>query len=163
MVEFSLQGECLSGAGLRFRASHGRSGVRTQKEEGDGGTPAGLLRLLRVLYRADRLKAPVCNVPVEPISPQDGWCDDENDTAYNRLVRLPYPARHEVLWRDDNIYDVIGILDWNYSPVVKGRGSAIFLHVATSGYGPTAGCVALALPDVLTALRAGLHAIRVPG
>lgn len=162
LVEFTLEGDLLAGAGLRFRAAIGRSGVTTQKHEGDGATPAGLLRLVRVLYRADRVQAPACVVPVEPIGPRDGWCDDPADDAYNRPVRLPCPASHEALWREDNVYDVIGVLDWNLDPAVKSRGSAIFFHVATPDYAPTAGCVALALPDVLAALRAGLSGIRVP-
>lgn len=153
----------LAGAGRRFRAAHGRAGVTAQKREGDDATPAGLLRLVRVLYRADRVRAPACAVPVEPIGPQDGWCDDVEDAAYNKPVRLPCPASHEALWRDDHVYDVIGVLDWNLDPVVKSCGSAIFFHVATADYAPTAGCVALSLPDVLAALRAGLRSIRVPG
>ena len=162
LVEFVLQGDLLAGAGLRLRAALGRSGISTQKHEGDGATPAGLLRLVRVLYRADRLKPPVCTVPVEPIGPQDGWCDDVDDAAYNKPVRLPFPASHEALWRADHVYDVIGVLNWNLAPILKERGSAIFFHVATPDYAPTAGCVALSLPDVLAALRAGLSGIRVP-
>ncbi len=163
LVEFVLQDGILAGAGLRARAAHGRGGVVAHKREGDGGTPAGMLRLVRVLYRADRLAPPACAVPLEPLSPHDGWCDDGADAAYNRPVRLPYAARHEALWRADAVYDVIGVLDWNLDPVVPGRGSAIFLHVATPDYAPTAGCVALALADVLAVLRAGLSGILVAG
>jgi L,D-peptidoglycan transpeptidase YkuD (ErfK/YbiS/YcfS/YnhG family) len=163
LVEFFLDGDVLTGAGLRFRAAHGRSGITARKQEGDGATPAGLLRLVRVLYRADRIKPPACAVPIEPIGPFDGWCDDMDDSAYNRPVRLPCLAGHEALWREDHVYDVIGVLDWNLDPIVKGRGSAIFFHAATPDYAPTAGCVALALPDALAALRAGLSAIKVPG
>lgn len=163
LVEFLLQGNVLSGAGLRLRAAIGRSGITTQKREGDGATPAGLLRLVRVLYRADRLKPPGCSVPVEPIGPHDGWCDAPEDPAYNQPVRLPFAPSHEALWREDGVYDVIGVLDWNLAPAVKYRGSAIFFHAATADYAPTAGCVALSLPDVLAALQAGLSAIRVPG
>ena len=163
LVEFLLQRDVLVGAGQRFRAAHGRGGISPHKHEGDGATPAGLLRLVRVLYRADRIKPPVCVVPVEPIGPQDGWCDDVADAAYNKPVRLPCSTSHEALWREDHVYDVIGVLDWNLAPIVKGRGSAIFFHVATADYAPTAGCVALALPDVLAVLRAGLSGIFVPG
>lgn len=152
----------LTGGGLRLRAAHGRSGITALKREGDGATPAGLLRLMRVLYRADRMKPPACAVPVEPISPHDGWCDDMNDTAYNKPVRLPFAPSHESLWREDHVYDVIGVLDWNFAPIVPGKGSAIFFHVATPDYAPTAGCVALSLPDVLAALAAGMSAIRIP-
>jgi len=109
------------------------------------------------------VSVPKCTVPVEPLSLNDGWCDDVNDPAYNKQVRLPYAGRHEALWRADGIYDVIGVLGWNVSPVVPGRGSAIFLHVATPDFAPTAGCVALALPDVLAVLAAELSAVVVPG
>jgi len=163
LVEFALQGDLLIGEGLRLRAAHGRAGITNHKQEGDGATPAGLLRLVRVLYRADRIKPPICAVPLEPISPRDGWCDDMADPAYNKPVRLPFAPSHEELWRADNVYDVIGVLDWNLAPIVPGNGSAIFFHAATPDYAPTAGCVALALPDVLAALAAGLSAIRVPG
>ncbi|WP_298215295.1 L,D-transpeptidase [Acidocella sp.] len=161
MVEFILRQGALRGAGLGLRAAHGRGGVTAAKREGDGATPAGLLRLVRVLYRADRLAPPRCAVPLEPISPRDGWCDDAADAAYNRAVRLPCAARHEALWREDGVYDIIGILDWNLEPVTPGRGSAIFLHLATPDYAPTAGCIALSRPDLLAALAAGLSAIRV--
>ena len=163
MTEFVLRDGALHGAGLAFRAAFGRGGITAQKHEGDGGTPMGLLKLVRVLYRADRLAPPRCTAPLEPLSPADGWCDDVADAAYNKKVRLPYPASHEELWRADGVYDVIGVLNWNLAPIVPGRGSAIFFHVATPDYAPTAGCVALALPDMLAALAAGLSAIRVPG
>jgi L,D-peptidoglycan transpeptidase YkuD (ErfK/YbiS/YcfS/YnhG family) len=71
------------------------------------------------------------------------------------MVRLPYSGRHEELWRRDAVYDVIGVLDWNDSPVLPGRGSAIFLHLARPDFAPTEGCVALALPDLLALLASG--------
>lgn len=162
MVEFTLANDLLHGAGLTVRAAHGRGGITSNKREGDGATPTGTLRLVRVLYRADRVPPPRCGVSVEPLSPQDGWCDESTDVAYNQLVRLPYPANHEALWRDDAVYDIIGVLDWNLSPVVPGKGSAIFFHVATPDYAPTAGCIALALPDMQKVLASGLTAIIVP-
>ncbi len=161
MVEFVFENGFLSGQGQRFRAACGRAGVTAHKQEGDGATPVGVLPLERVLFRADRVKAPVCTVPVEPIGPDDGWCDDPEDRLYNRMVRLPYPGRHEALWRGDGIYDVIGVLGWNFKPVVRHRGSAIFLHLATADYAPTDGCIALALPDLVACLAMGLTAIRV--
>jgi L,D-peptidoglycan transpeptidase YkuD (ErfK/YbiS/YcfS/YnhG family) len=150
--------------GLVLRATLGRGGVRVDKREGDGATPAGLLPLRRVLYRADRLRPPRCAVPIEPLSPNDGWCDDPDDADYNRPVTLPHPARHEALWRGDAAYDVIGVLGWNDAPVRRGEGSAIFLHVSRPDRAPTEGCVALALPDLLRLLAAGLTEIEVqPG
>lgn len=147
--------------GSGFRAAFGRGGIRADKQEGDGATPAGLLALRRVLYRADRVARVAAMVPLEPLAPGDGWCDDPADAAYNQPVRLPYAARHEALWRDDAVYDVIGVLGWNDAPVTPHRGSAIFLHVARPDYAPTEGCVALALPDLLAVLRAGCRGITV--
>jgi L,D-peptidoglycan transpeptidase YkuD (ErfK/YbiS/YcfS/YnhG family) len=146
-----------------YRAAIGRSGIRTAKEEGDGATPSGLLPLRRLLYRADRLAPPRAAVPREPIAPDDGWCDDPAHPDYNRQIRLPHPARHEELWRTDALYDLVGVLGWNDQPVERGRGSAIFLHVATPDYAPTAGCIALALPDLRALLEGGMTAIRFVG
>lgn len=147
--------------GQTFRAALGRAGVRQHKQEGDGATPAGLLPLRRVLYRLDRLPPPDCTVPVEPIAETDGWCDDPVHRDYNRQVRLPHDAHCEELWRQDRLYDVIGVLGWNDAPAAKGLGSAIFLHVAAPGYAPTAGCIALALPDLLRVLAAGVTELMV--
>ncbi|MGH7152475.1 MAG: L,D-transpeptidase family protein [Acetobacteraceae bacterium] len=143
------------------RAAMGRGGVRTDKQEGDGASPSGVLPLRRVLYRADRLLPPACAVALEPIAPDDGWCDDPDDSRYNSIVRLPYTARCEELWRADSLYDVIGVLGWNDAPVIRRRGSAIFLHVARADYAPTEGCIALALPDLLHVLALGLTEVQV--
>ncbi len=139
--------------GRVWRCAIGPGGVTSNKREGDGATPIGGFALRRVLYRPDRLARPETSLPVAALQPEDGWCDDPDDAAYNRPVRLPYGASHERLWRDDGIYDVIVILGHNDDPPVPGRGSAIFLHVARPDYGPTAGCVGLALADLLTVLR----------
>lgn len=147
--------------GAVYRAALGRGGRSSHKQEGDGATPLGVLPLRRVLYRADRIRRPQCRLPMMPLAPHDGWCDDPADADYNRMIRVPHPGRHEALWRADAVYDVIGVLGWNDDPVVRDRGSAIFLHVARPDYAPTEGCVALALPDLLEALAAGLSALRV--
>lgn len=146
-----------------FRAAIGQGGIRADKREGDGATPTGILALRRVLYRADRLAKPRCAVPVEPIAPDDGWCDDPAHPDYNRPVRLPHPARHEELWRADEVYDILGVLGWNDAPVQADRGSAIFLHLTRPDYAPTAGCVALNEPDLRAVLAAGLTEILVAG
>jgi len=137
----------------RWRCALGPAGIRADKREGDGATPAGNFPLRRVLWRADRLAAPQTGLPVAPIGPADGWCDAPADVAYNRPVRLPYPASAERLWRDDAAYDVLVVLGHNDDPPRPGLGSAIFLHVAPADYAPTQGCVALALPDLLALLR----------
>ncbi len=151
----------LSFRGEIFRCALGKGGRRTDKREGDGATPIGLLPLRRVLYRADRLAPPRCTLPVAPIAPEDGWCDDPMHADYNTQIRRPHPARHEELWRVDAIYDVIGVLGWNDAPVVRGRGSAIFLHLARPGFSPTEGCIALEQRELLRVLAEGLTAIKV--
>lgn len=139
--------------GRRFRCALGRSGVRPGKEEGDGATPTGRYPMRRVLFRPDRLAAPPTGLPLGPIARNDGWCDDPQDAAYNRPVSLPYATRHEEMWRDDQLYDVVVVLGHNDDPPVAGQGSAVFLHVASPDYAPTEGCVALAPDDLLSMLR----------
>jgi L,D-peptidoglycan transpeptidase YkuD (ErfK/YbiS/YcfS/YnhG family) len=158
------QGRLLLG-GLVMRCAIGKGGIRPagEKREGDGATPAARMKLRRVLFRADRGAAPRCAVPVEPIAPEDGWCDDPGHRAYNRPVRLPFDASHEALWREDRLYDVIGVLGWNDDPVERGRGSAIFLHLAHDDLRPTEGCVALAPRDLRAVLEAGLLGVEVLG
>ncbi len=138
---------------LAWPCAVGRGAVGAKQGEGDGVTPVGRWPMRRVLYRADRLAAPATGLPCAAIAPDDGWCDDPADPAYNRPVRLPYPASHEKMTRADHLYDVVVVLGHNDDPVVPGAGSAIFLHVARGDYRPTEGCVALALPDLLTVLR----------
>ena len=140
--------------GARARCALGRGGVRTDKREGDGATPAGAWPLRRVLFRADRLAKPDTRLPIQALTPNDGWCDDPAASAYNKPVVLPFAASHERLWRDDRLYDVIVVLGHNDDPPVAGKGSAIFMHVARDDFGPTEGCVALALRDLLRLLAA---------
>ena len=140
--------------GHDVRCALGPAGIRRDKREGDGATPAGRFPLRRVLYRADRLARPVTGLPCFALDPADGWCDDPADPFYNRPVRLPYRASAEALWRADDIYDAIVVLGHNDDPVVPGRGSAVFLHIARPDYAPTAGCVAVARDDLLALLAA---------
>jgi L,D-peptidoglycan transpeptidase YkuD (ErfK/YbiS/YcfS/YnhG family) len=124
-------------------AALGRAGVRADKHEGDGATPAGTYPLVSILYRPDRIAAPLSALPVKPLAPSDGWVDDPADTNYNRPVSLPYPASAEQMWREDDLYDALVVVGYNMEPVVPGAGSAIFLHMATPDFAPTAGCVAV--------------------
>jgi L,D-peptidoglycan transpeptidase YkuD (ErfK/YbiS/YcfS/YnhG family) len=124
-------------------AAVGRSGVRTGKHEGDGATPAGTYPLVSILYRPDKVTVPQSQLPVRPLTPTDGWVDEPADVNYNRLVSLPYPASAEQMWREDDLYDALVVIGYNMDPVVSGAGSAIFLHVATPDFAPTAGCIAV--------------------
>jgi L,D-peptidoglycan transpeptidase YkuD (ErfK/YbiS/YcfS/YnhG family) len=145
----------LVGGGVSCRCTLGRSGViaAAVKREGDGASPAGEWPVRRVWYRADREAAPETGLPVIALRPEDGWCDAPEDAAYNRLVPLPYHARHERMWREDGLYDLLVELGYNDDPPVPGRGSAIFMHVARSDYAPTGGCVALSAEDLRAVLK----------
>lgn len=148
LSDVSAKGVLRSG-NLSFQVAAGRSGVRFLKREGDGATPGGVWRIREIFYRADRIQRPVSSVPLKPIRRHDGWCDAASDRNYNRKVRLPYPASSESLWRQDHLYDIVAVLDYNELPRIKGRGSAIFLHVARSGLAPTEGCIAMRHADLL--------------
>ena len=137
---------------VQFPCALGRGGRRPKRCEGDGVTPCGAWPIRHVLYRPDRIARPHTALPVAPLRPDMGWCDAVGDANYNRLVTLPYAASHERLWREDHLYDVVVILGVNDFPRSKGRGSAIFMHLARPGYLPTEGCVALSRPDMLKAL-----------
>ena len=121
----------------------GRSGITHDKHEGDGATPAGAHRLVGVLYRADRVRRPVTRLPALPIRRDDGWCDDPADRRYNRPVRLPYAASHERLWRDDHLYDLVVVLDYNLRASGGRPGKRDLPASGRPGFRPTAGCVAV--------------------
>jgi L,D-peptidoglycan transpeptidase YkuD (ErfK/YbiS/YcfS/YnhG family) len=124
-------------------AAVGRSGVKADKREGDGATPAGTYPLVSVFYRSDRIARPASALPVTPLARNHGWVDAPGDPNYNRLVTLPYPASAEEMWREDGLYDALVVIGYNLDPVAPGGGSAIFLHIAGPDFTPTAGCVAV--------------------
>jgi L,D-peptidoglycan transpeptidase YkuD (ErfK/YbiS/YcfS/YnhG family) len=136
--------------GRRVRCALGPAGVvaAAEKREGDGASPAGIWPIRRVLFRPDRGPAPRTALASAAIAEDDGWCDAPQDPAYNRPVKLPYPASAERMWRDDHLYDLVVILGHNDAPPVPGLGSAIFLHLAKPDYAPTHGCVAVARADL---------------
>jgi L,D-peptidoglycan transpeptidase YkuD (ErfK/YbiS/YcfS/YnhG family) len=145
----------------RYRCAVGHGGIRKNKKEGDGATPAGAWPIRSVLYRPDRIRLPKLAFEVRELAREDGWCDAAADPMYNRPVKLPYAASAEKLWRDDGIYDVIVVLGYNDKPVVPGRGSAIFMHIARPNYNPTLGCVAFARENLLEILSRATPGTRV--
>jgi L,D-peptidoglycan transpeptidase YkuD (ErfK/YbiS/YcfS/YnhG family) len=137
--------------GRTVRCALGTAGViaAADKREGDNRSPVGVWMIRQVLYRPDVYpNGPTTALPVAAMAPDDGWCDAPGDPAYNRPVKLPYPASAERLWRDDAVYDLVGVLAHNDDPPVPGLGSAIFLHLAREDYSGTEGCVALARGDL---------------
>jgi L,D-peptidoglycan transpeptidase YkuD (ErfK/YbiS/YcfS/YnhG family) len=128
--------------GRRFPAVAGRAGLTDRKQEGDGATPRGVLRIVGLLFRPDRMRPPTRWAVA--IRPGDLWSDDPRDPDYNLMVRHPHPFGHERLRRPDPLYDLVLLTDWNWPQAVKGRGSAIFVHRWRAPGRRTAGCLALA-------------------
>jgi len=137
----SSQGLLVAGHSV-FACALGRGGISADKREGDGATPMAAMRILGGYGRRGRfsLRSPL---PLKAISPTLGWCEAPGDRNYNRPVRMPYAASHERMLRHDNLYDACIVLDWNIRPRLRGRGSAIFFHLARPGFTPTQGCVAV--------------------
>lgn len=134
--------------------SIGKGGTTRFKKEGDVCTPIGKWPLRRVFYRPDRLAKPATKLLTIPITKRMGWSDDPNDKVnYNRLIEIPYSYSHELLWRVDNIYDIIVELGYNDCPPALGKGSAIFIHIATPDLGPTAGCISVDKNSLLNLLQ----------
>ncbi|PAP93801.1 L,D-transpeptidase family protein [Mesorhizobium wenxiniae] len=129
---------------LVFSCALGRGGISAGKREGDGATPLGSMRILSGYFRNDHFSGSrKTRLAMAPIGPDLGWCEVPDDRNYNRPVRIPYGASHERMLRTDRLYDACLVLDWNISPRRRGRGSAIFFHLARPGFTPTQGCVAV--------------------
>ena len=82
-----------------------------------------------------------------------GWCDDPKSKKYNKPIKYPFNFSSEKLFRKDNIYDIILILNFNTNPVIKNKGSAIFIHIATKNYNNTKGCVAIKKRELLKMIK----------
>jgi len=136
-----------------YRCTIGKNGMSADKKEGDGCTPVGIFPLRECWYRLDRMEAPKTRLPLKILRPEDGWCDEPSHAKYNRHVTLPFDSSHEILFRDDEVYDVIVPLGYNDGPIVPGKGSAIFMHIAHEDYRGTEGCIALSKADLLEILR----------
>lgn len=153
-------------SGARYRGLHlpctiGKGGIGHKRGEGDGITPIGRWRIAEVQYRADRISPPAGWPPI-PIGPADIWSDDPDDPAYNHGLRSRrHPFSHEAMFRGDPLYDLVGILDFNWPKARPGAGSAIFLHCWRSPHHPTAGCIAFAPPILRHILETWVPEARV--
>jgi L,D-peptidoglycan transpeptidase YkuD (ErfK/YbiS/YcfS/YnhG family) len=141
------KGRLIAGA-TQIPCAIGRAGIGRGKIEGDGKTPAGRFPILWFYFRPDSGFRPQRTFRALPLRPDSAWCDDPGDRNYNRSVSLPYGKSREGMWREDRLYDVVGVLDYNLRPRVQGRGSAIFFHLARPDLSPTAGCLALRAADM---------------
>ena len=139
--------------GYKLKCTVGKSGITHSKKEGDLATPKGLFKLGLLYYRKDRIKSLKCKIKKRVIKKSMGWCNDIRSNKYNRQVQFPFGYRAEKLYRKDNIYDIFVNIKYNHSPIVKGNGSAIFLHLTGRKYKATGGCVAILKKDFLKILR----------
>lgn len=152
--DICVKGNTVHFLGKKFECAVGRNGTipALDKKEGDGKTPIGIYSLVEVWYRPDRTSFETA-LPLHKITGNDGWCDAPDDKNYNKPVKLPYPASHEVLYRTAHVYDIFAVINYNYPHPVSGRGSAIFFHIAQDEFTPTAGCVALKQEDLKYVLK----------
>ena len=136
---------------FKFRCALGKSGINNKIKEGDNVTPRGTYKAIKLFYRSDRISKIRTVLKKIKIKKNMGWCDDPDSKFYNKQIKLPTLFSHEKLYRKDNIYDLIVVLNYNFKPVVKNKGSAIFIHI-TNKYKPTQGCIALAKDNLIKLL-----------
>ena len=128
---------------LKFHCALGKAGIKKKKIEGDNITPKGIFKINKIYYRADKIKNIKTSLKKIKIKSNMGWCDDPSSNFYNKEIKLPTIFSHEKLYRKDNLYDLIVVLDYNMNPIIKNKGSAIFIHIANNSYKKTKGCIAL--------------------
>ena len=138
--------------GYKLKCSIGKMGTTYSKKEGDLSTPKGLFKIGLLYYRKDRIKLNKCKIKKKVIKKNMGWCDDIRSKRYNREISFPFKYSAEKIYRRDKIYDIFINIKYNYSPVHKGKGSAIFLHLANKNYKSTRGCIAIQKKDFLKIL-----------
>jgi len=138
---------------LKFRCALGKAGIKKKEREGDNITPKGTFKIIKIYYRKDRIKKIYSPFTFIQIKKNMGWCDDPSSKKYNHFINLPSKYSHEKLYRKDNIYDLVLVLNYNMKPVIKNKGSAIFIHIAKKNYKPTQGCIALKKENLLSIIK----------
>jgi L,D-peptidoglycan transpeptidase YkuD (ErfK/YbiS/YcfS/YnhG family) len=134
---------------FKFRCALGKGGIKKKVKEGDNITPKGIFKIIKIYYRPDKINKIISSIKKIKIKKNMGWCDDPSSSYYNKQVKLPNKYNHERLYRKDNLYDLILVLNYNINPIIKNKGSAIFLHIAKKKYQPTKGCIALKKQDLI--------------
>ena len=137
---------------LKVKCAIGKKGIGYKRKEGDLITPLGEFNIKYILYRKDRVKVS-SKLKKKVIKKNMGWCDDPKSSHYNKLVKLPFDYKHEKLFRKDNIYDIILVLNYNMKPVIKNKGSAIFIHVAKNNFKKTEGCIAIKKRNLIKLIK----------
>ena len=136
---------------FKFRCALGKAGIKNKTKEGDNITPKGTYKAIKLFYRTDKISKIKTILKKFKIKKNMGWCDDPRSKFYNKEINLPSLYSHEKLYRKDNIYDIVVVLNYNFKPVIKNKGSAIFIHV-TNKYKSTQGCIALKKEDLIKLL-----------
>ena len=137
----------------KAKCAIGKRGIGIKRKEGDLITPKGKYKIKYILYRKDRIKRIQSKIKKIAITKRMGWCDDPKSKDYNKLIKLPINYRYEKLYRKENIYDLILVLNFNMRPIVKKKGSAIFIHIAKKNYKKTEGCVAVNKVSLLKIIK----------
>ena len=137
---------------LKFKCTIGKKGISYKKKEGDLITPKGQFKIKYILYRNDRVKI-ATKLKKKVIKKNMGWCDDPKSKQYNKLVKLPFIFNHEKLYKKENIYDIVLVLNYNMNPIKKNKGSAIFIHIAKNNFTKTAGCVAIKKTNLIKLIK----------
>ena len=137
---------------LKIKCSIGKKGIGNKRKEGDLITPKGQFRIKYILYRKDRVKIS-SKLKKKVIKKNMGWCDDPKSKQYNKLIKLPFVYRHEKLYKKENMYDIILVLNYNMNPIKKNKGSAIFIHIAKNNFKKTEGCIAIKKNQILRIVK----------
>ena len=137
----------------RIKCAIGKRGIGNKKKEGDKITPKGKFKIKRIFYRKDRISAFKSKITKLAITRDMGWCDDSKSKKYNKLIKFPFKGSAEKLYRKDNTYDIILVLNYNFNPICRGKGSAIFMHVARKNYKSTLGCIAVSKRNLKKIIR----------
>ena len=127
----------------KVKCAIGKRGIGKKQKEGDQITPKGIFRVKKILYRKDKVRRLPSKIKKIPIEKSMGWCDDPLSKDYNKLIKYPFSYKSENLYKTNNIYDIILVLNFNMQPIKKNKGSAIFIHIAKNNFEPTEGCVAI--------------------
>ncbi|MFL2890086.1 MAG: L,D-transpeptidase [Pelagibacteraceae bacterium] len=147
-MHIKLKNKKLLFSNYKVKCAIGKRGISSKKREGDSATPRGIFKFKELFYRKDRVKFVKTKLKKKQIYKNLGWCDDSKSKFYNKLIKFPFKYRAEKLYLKSHVYDIIITLNFNLNPVIKKKGSAIFLHLAKKNYSPTKGCIAVSLKDM---------------
>ena len=137
----------------KAKCAIGKRGIGLKRKEGDLITPKGNYKIKYIMFRKDRIRNIKSKVKKIEIKKNMGWCDDPRSKEYNKIVKLPSVYSHEKLYKKENVYDIIIVLNYNMHPIIKNKGSAIFIHVAKKNYKKTEGCVAVEKKRLLKIIK----------